>query len=401
MRSLRFLLIGITLTGLAASTASAQEPVKIGLITTLSGPAGYLGADVRDGFLLAAEMESGKLGGVPVQVLVEDDGFKPGQGKQIADKFLKSENIKLLTGIIFSNIVGATVPDILDADAIYVSPNAATVEFLRQGLQQKLLVSCRWQNDRCTKAPARTPPIWVTKRRLFLPRIPGRQGCSESASNATSRARSSAKSILRLDQTDYAPEMARIRAAKPDVVFPVPSRRSRHFLHAPIPAGPSAWRDPDVVAAHRWTRLSSKRSAMPPLASTSAPIGTYDLTTTPTKISWLHGRRNMARTHSERSTQPGLRHRACHWRGSSEVSTAISSDTDAFRAAMLKADFHSVRGAFKFGDHPASDPGLVRSARGKEARTASRCSRPSARSCRTHGDAYAKDEALRALASLR
>ena len=75
----------------------------------MSGPGGYLGADVRDGFLLAAEMEGGKLGGVPVQVLVEDDGFKPGQGKQIADKFLKSENIKLITGIVFSTMLGANV----------------------------------------------------------------------------------------------------------------------------------------------------------------------------------------------------------------------------------------------------------------------------------------------------
>ncbi len=146
MRFLRALLIGIALIGLAASAVSAEEPVKIGLITTLSGPGGYLGADVRDGFLLAAEMEGGKLGGVPVQVLVEDDGFKPGLGKQIADKFLKSENIKLLTGIIFSNIVGATVPDILDAGAIYVSPNAAPSNFSGKDCNKNYYV-VSWQND--------------------------------------------------------------------------------------------------------------------------------------------------------------------------------------------------------------------------------------------------------------
>ena len=62
--------------------ALAEDPVKIGMITTLSGPAGYLGQDVRDGFKLA--MEDNKMGGVPVELLVEDDGLKPGQGKQIA-----------------------------------------------------------------------------------------------------------------------------------------------------------------------------------------------------------------------------------------------------------------------------------------------------------------------------
>ena len=60
-----------------ATAAFAQNPVKIGFITTLSGPGGYIGADARDGFLLAVEMEGGKLGGVPVQVMVEDDGLKP------------------------------------------------------------------------------------------------------------------------------------------------------------------------------------------------------------------------------------------------------------------------------------------------------------------------------------
>ena len=92
---------------LAALPAQAQQPLKIGMITTLSGPGGYLGQDIRDAFQLAIEQEGGKLGGVPVQLVVEDDGLKPGQGKQIADKFMKGEKIKLLTGIVFSNVARA------------------------------------------------------------------------------------------------------------------------------------------------------------------------------------------------------------------------------------------------------------------------------------------------------
>ena len=58
---------GLALSALLATSAVAQAPVKIGFITTLSGPAGYIGADARDAFNLAVEMEGGKLGGVPVQ----------------------------------------------------------------------------------------------------------------------------------------------------------------------------------------------------------------------------------------------------------------------------------------------------------------------------------------------
>ncbi|MCB1972849.1 MAG: ABC transporter substrate-binding protein, partial [Geminicoccaceae bacterium] len=92
------------------TVAGFAEPVKIGMITTLSGPPGYLGEQIRDGFQLAIDMEGGKLGGVDVEVLVEDDGLKPGNGLQIADKFMNEDGVKLLTGIVFSNVAGATVP---------------------------------------------------------------------------------------------------------------------------------------------------------------------------------------------------------------------------------------------------------------------------------------------------
>ena len=143
---MRCALLGVALSASMATAAFAQDSVKIGFITTLSGPGGYIGADARDGFQLAVEMEGGKLGGVPVQVVVEDDGLKPGTGKQIADKFLKTDKIKLFSGIIFSNISGAVVPDILDAGGIYVSPNAGPSNFAGADCNKNYYV-VSWQND--------------------------------------------------------------------------------------------------------------------------------------------------------------------------------------------------------------------------------------------------------------
>src|ERR1700682_364443 len=111
---------------LAGSSASAADPptVKIGMITTLSTAGGYLGEDVRDGFQLAMDEEHGKLGGVPVQLIVEDYNLKPADGKQIADKFLLQEKIQVFTGIIYSNVALAVVPSIVEAGAFYISPNS-------------------------------------------------------------------------------------------------------------------------------------------------------------------------------------------------------------------------------------------------------------------------------------
>ena len=131
---------------LAAAPVQAQQATKIGMITTLSGPGGYLGEDVRDGFNLAVELEGGKLGGAPVQVIVEDDALKPGQAKELVERFMKTEKIKLLTGIIFSNVAAAVVPDVLDNGGVYVSPNAGPSNFAGKECHKNYFVTS-WQND--------------------------------------------------------------------------------------------------------------------------------------------------------------------------------------------------------------------------------------------------------------
>src|SRR5436190_2744387 len=136
--------LSATAIALLATGSHAADPVKIGMITTLSGPAGYLGQDIRDGFKLA--MEGGKLGGVAVELLVEDDGLKPGQGKQIAERYLDDAQVKLFTGIVFSNVAGATVPEIVDRGAFYVSPNAGPSNLAGKGCNKNYFVAS-WQND--------------------------------------------------------------------------------------------------------------------------------------------------------------------------------------------------------------------------------------------------------------
>ena len=209
---------GIALFAALAVPAKAQEPVRIGLITTLSGPGGYIGADIRDAFQLAVEQEGGKLGGVPVQVIVEDDGFKPGQGKQIADKFLKTEKIKLFTGIVFSNIAGATVPDILDAGAIYVSPNAAPSNFAGKECHKNYYV-VSWQNDSLHESAGQNATNLGYKQAYIL--APNYQAGKDALTGFKRFFKGAivGETYTRLDQTDFAPEMAQIRAAKPEMVL--------------------------------------------------------------------------------------------------------------------------------------------------------------------------------------
>jgi branched-chain amino acid transport system substrate-binding protein len=111
--------------------ASASEPVKIGMITTLSTKAGYLGEEIRDGFKLAIAQEGGKLGGVPVKLLVDDDGRKPGKAKQISDRYIKKENVKIMTGIVFSNVAMAVAPKVVRNGVVFIGANTAPSAWLR------------------------------------------------------------------------------------------------------------------------------------------------------------------------------------------------------------------------------------------------------------------------------
>jgi branched-chain amino acid transport system substrate-binding protein len=199
------------------SLPAFADPVKIGMITTLSGPPGYLGEQIRDGFNLAVDMEGGKLGGVDVQVIVEDDGLKPGNGLQIADKFMNEEGINLITGIVFSNVAGAAVPEITDNDAIYISPNAAPSSLAGAACNKNYFVTS-WQNDALHEASGVAAKKLGYKKAVAL--APNYQAGKDAIAGFKREFGGDVTEIYTaLDQTDFAPEMAQIRAAAPDVVF--------------------------------------------------------------------------------------------------------------------------------------------------------------------------------------
>ena len=137
--------------GLAAGPAAAEAPVKIGMITTLSTKAGYLGEDIRDGFQLAIDQGDGKLGGIPVELMVDDDGRKPGKGKQIAERYIKRDKAMILTGIVFSNVAMAVVPKVVREGVFYISPNAGPSKLAGKGCHENYF-NVAWQNDNLHEA---------------------------------------------------------------------------------------------------------------------------------------------------------------------------------------------------------------------------------------------------------
>jgi branched-chain amino acid transport system substrate-binding protein len=356
----------MALSALLATGAVAQQPVKIGFITTLSGPAGYIGADARDAFNLAVEMEGGKLGGVPVQVVVEDDGLKPGQGKQIADRMMKTDGIKLFTGIIFSNVLGATAPDVLDAGGIYVSPNAGPSNFAGKDCHKNYFV-VSWQNDTLHESAGQNATNLGYKKAFILaPNYPAGKDALAGFKRYF-KGDIVGETYTRLDQTDFAPEMAQIRAAKPDMVFHFhPGGLGITFARQYQQAG-LLGTIPLVVAAPSVDVNIVK-------ALGDAAVGTNGTT------HWNADFDNPANKKFMDAWAKKYPGRLPTFYASQAYDTALAmgaalkavngdlKDTEKFRQAMLKADFEAVRGKFKFGpnQHPIQDWVAIRVEKGPD-----------------------------------
>lgn len=351
---LRGLLFGIAASLAAGASALAQQaPVKIGMITTLSGPGGYLGQDIRDAFKLAIDMEGGKLGGVPVELTVEDDGLKPGQGKQIAEKMLKTDGIKILTGIVFSNVAGATVPDIVDSGALYVSPNAAPSNFAGKECNENYFV-VSWQNDSLHESAGQYATNLGYKKAFVL--APNYQAGKDALTGFKRmfKGEIAGEVYTRLDQTDFAPEMAQIRAANPDVVFQFhPGGVGIAFLRQYQQAG-LLGKIPMVLAAPSLdsTTLAAVGDAAVGLRVTSHWNTDFDNPANKKFVeAWTKAYNRTPTYYASQGYDAALAI------ASALKATGGKVDVSALRTAMRKADFQSVRGAFKFGpnQHPVQD----------------------------------------------
>ncbi len=349
-----------------STPTAAQTPVKIGMITTLSGPGAYLGQDVRDGFKLA--MPDGKLGGVPVELLVEDDGLKPGQGKQIAEKFLKTEGVKIFTGIIFSNVAGATVPDVVDAGALYVSPNAGPSNFAGKECHRNYFV-VSWQNDTLHEAAGQNATNLGFKRAFILaPNYPAGKDALAGFKRLF-KGEIVGEAYTRLDQTDYAAEMAQIRAANPDVVFQFhPGGLGIAFLRQYQQAGllekiPMSLGEPSLDAVI----LNAVGEAAAGLNVTGHWNSDFDNPANKTFMAaWTKAYNRPATYYASQGYDTGLA------LASALKATGGKVDVEKLREALLKADFQSVRGKFRFGanQHPVQDWYALKAEKGADGKLA-------------------------------
>ncbi|MBV9955387.1 MAG: ABC transporter substrate-binding protein, partial [Pseudolabrys sp.] len=139
---------------LAMGPAAAQgKSVKIGFVSTFSGPTAVIGNDMRNAFELALDHLDRKMGGQAVEVIYEDDTLKPEVGKQKTEKLIESDKVDFVSGFIWSNVVYASYKPIVDAKTFLIIANAGETRLAGENCSP-FIFSTSWTNDQNPHAVA-------------------------------------------------------------------------------------------------------------------------------------------------------------------------------------------------------------------------------------------------------
>jgi branched-chain amino acid transport system substrate-binding protein len=198
--------------------ALAADKVKVGFVSTLSGPSSALGIDIRDGFLLAVKLNGGRLGGLPAEVVIADDQFKPDVGKQLFERMIKRDKVDFMTGVVFSNILLAGLPEAVEGKTFYLSPNAAPSPIAGKECSPYFF-AVSWPNDAYHEAAGQYATTKGFKNAYLI--APNYQAGKDSLAGFKRfyKGKVANEVYTKLGQLDYAAELAEIRAAKPDVLY--------------------------------------------------------------------------------------------------------------------------------------------------------------------------------------
>ncbi|WP_288938446.1 ABC transporter substrate-binding protein [uncultured Roseovarius sp.] len=332
---------------LTGTTALAQDaPVKVGMITTLSGGGAGLGIDTRDGFLLAAKLA----GNDNLDIVVEDDQRKPDIAVQLADKMIQSEKVDVLTGIVWSNLAMAVVPAATAQGKFYLSTNAAPSALAGKGCNPNYF-SVSYQNDNLHEAAgAYVKDAGYTKPFILAPNYPAGQD-SLTGFKRLYGGELAGEVYTKLGQTDYAAEIAQIRASGADsIFFFLPGGMGISFLKQyadsgldlPV-VGPAFSFDQGILQAVGDAAMGVKNTSQWNKDIDNAANATF-----------------VEEFQKEYDRLPSLYAAQGYDTANlllSAMAKADVSDADAFRAALKAAEFDSVRGDFSFAanNHPIQD----------------------------------------------
>src|SRR3979411_802260 len=356
-----FVLLAAAAAILGGTGAQGQEKLKIGIIATLSGPPAVLGQQLRNGFNLAVKSLNGKLGGRDVEVIVADDELKPDLAGNKVKTRGDRDRVDFVVGPIFSNILAAIMKPVTEGGAILISPNAGTSNFAGKDCNPNFFVTS-YQNDQGFGVSGKHAQDTGIKKVFLM--APNYQAGKDALAGfkAFFKGEIADEVYVPLNQLDFSAELARIAAAKPDAIYVfLPGGMGVNFVKQFRQAG----------LADTTTFLSAftvDESTLP--AQQDAALGFFGGADWGPDLYKPQNKAFVAAYEKEFGAVPAT-YAFQAYDAALLIDSAMRAvqgnvgNKDALRAAMMKADFKSLRGAFSFNTnhYPIQDFYLVKVAK--------------------------------------
>ncbi|HWK96431.1 MAG TPA: ABC transporter substrate-binding protein [Pseudolabrys sp.] len=331
-----------------AQGAMAQEKLKIGVVTTLSGPAAVLGQQLRNGLQLAVKENGGKLGGREVELIVQDDELKPDVAVSKAKALVDRDKVDFVVGPIFSNILVAIMKPVTESGTILISPNAGTSNFAGKDCNPNFFVTS-YQNDQNHEVMGKyAQDAGIKKPFIMAPNYPAGKD-SLAGFKRFYKGELADEVYVPLNQLDYSAELSKIAASGADAVFVfLPGGMGVNFVKQFRQAGLA-----DKVKF--LSAFTVDESTLP--AQKEAALGFFGGANWAPDLDNAQNKKFVAAYEKEfggaipasyafQAYDAGLL-----IDGALKATGGKTDNKDALRAAMKKAPFTSLRGNFKFGNN--------------------------------------------------
>jgi branched-chain amino acid transport system substrate-binding protein len=345
----KLLLAAVAAFALGAVPAMSQsKSVKIGFVSTFSGPTAVIGNDMRNSFELALDHLGRKMGGLPVEVIYEDDQQKPEVGRQKSEKLVQSDKVDFVVGYIWSNVLLASLKPVLDSGTFLISSNAGPSQIAGE-LCSPNFFSTSWNNDQTPQAVGEyMNQKGVKSVYLIGPNYAAGKDMLAGVAS-TYKGKVIGEDLTKWpDQLDFSAELSKVRAAKPDAVFVFyPGASGVQFLTQYAQAGLKG--QIPLYTAFTIDAITLKLQKELALGVPGAQHWVNDLPNDANKKYVADFRKKFGNYPTFYGAQS---YDAANFINSAVV--AVKGDLtkkDAMRAEMRKANYASVRGPYKYGNN--------------------------------------------------
>lgn len=357
----KYLFAAATAASMLMGSTAMADPVKVGMVITLSGPPAVLGKQLRDGFQLAMESLGGKLGGEETSLIIEDDGLKPDIAISKAKSLVERDKVDFVVGTIFSNMLQAIFKPVIKSNTILISPNAGPSTFAGKNCHKNFFVTS-FQNDQNFEVLGKHAAEKGFKKVFLL--APNYQAGKDAIAGFKRQYKGEVADVVftPLGHKDYSAEIAKMAAAKPDAIFTfMPGGMGVRFVKQFRAAG----------LADKMTFLSAftvDEATLP--AQKDAALGMFGGAAWAPNMKTPGNAEFVKAFEAKYNYVPSL-YAMQGWDTAMLLDSAIRKvggklgDQDAVRAALEAADFKSLRGSFKFNTnhYPVQDYYLLKVAK--------------------------------------